>query len=79
MMSIVEDGKLFIYQLLCSNRDGEHKTYWPSVARFEASPVPPKVSVMGYVANELARCSPSVIRVSPVLAMLTSESSAALS
>ena len=52
--------------------------YCPSAARLDARPLPPGVSMIGYVANEEARCSPSVTSISPVLAMFDSESSVAL-
>lgn len=48
-------------------------------AKLSANHVPPSVSTIGQVANELARCSPSVTRVSAVCDILATESSAASS
>ena len=53
--------------------------YCPSATKLEARPEPPQVSMMGYVAKEEARCSPSVTRVSPVCDVLVMLSSAARS
>ena len=60
-------------------REERRTKYCPSAAKLLANPFPPSVSMIGYVAKEEARCSPSVKSVSPVSAILCTESSAALS
>ena len=60
-------------------REERRTKYCPSAAKLLANPFPPSVSMIGYVAKEEARCSPSVKSVSPVSAIFCTESSAALS
>lgn len=48
-------------------------------AKLSANPIPPSVSMIGQVANELARCPPSVTSVSAVCDILVTESPAASS